>query len=141
MKKKFCCDASREMYEDYYMRQTGGADMPVFMGARFQRGHGLGSILSGLFRRVLPFLKANGKNFAVNLLKTGVDVADDVFDGGKKFTESLKERVPQGIKRTVQDLKFQSGNGLVKRRIKHKKRKYIRDIFNDEYGFHSRAKL
>ena len=84
--------------------------MPVFAGARYQKGHGLGSILSGVFRRVLPFLKANGKNFAVNLLRTGVDVADDVFDGGKKFTESLKERVPQGIKRTVQDLKFQSAS-------------------------------
>jgi len=116
MKKKFCCDASRGMYEDYYMRQTGGGDMPVFVGARYQRGHGLGSILSGLFRRVLPFLKANAKNFATNLLKTGVDVAEDVFDGKKKFTDSLKERVPQGIKRTINDLEFQSGSGVAKRR-------------------------
>ena len=107
--------------------------MPVFAGARYQKGHGLGSILSGLFRRVLPFLKANGKNFAVNLLRTGVDVADDVFDGGKKFTESLKERVPQGIKRTVQDLKFQSGSGLGKRRK-------TRDIFGKN-GIRSRAIL
>jgi len=117
-KKKFCCDASRGMYEDYYMRQTGGGDMPVFVGARYQRGHGLGSILSGLFRRVLPFLKANAKNFATSLLKTGVDVAEDVFDGGKKFTESLKERVPQGIKRTINNLEFQSGSGAAKRRKK-----------------------
>ena len=137
MKKKFCCDASRDMYEDYYMQQSGGGGaMPGFAGARYQKGHGLGSILSGLFRRVLPFLKANGKNFAVNLLRTGVDVADDVFDGGKKFTESLKERVPQGIKRTVQDLKFQSGSGLGKRRKCIK----ARDIFSKN-GIRSRAIL
>jgi len=130
MKKKFCCDASRGMYEDYYMRQTGGGDMPVFVGARYQRGHGLGSILSGLFRRVLPFLKANAKNFATNLLKTGVDVAEDVFDGKKKFTDSLKERVPQGIKRTINDLEFQSGSGVAKRRKRDIIRRAI-DIQSD----------
>lgn len=117
MKKPFCCDASRGMYEDYYMRQSGGSsDIPVFAGARFQRGHGLGSILSGLFRRVLPFLKANVKNFATSALKTGADVAADVFDGGKKFTDSLKERIPQGIKRTYDNLQFQTGSGRAKRR-------------------------
>jgi len=142
MKKKFCCDASRDMYEDYYMRQCGGGggDMPVFAGARYQKGHGLGSILSGLFRRVLPFLKANGKNFAVNLLRTGVDVADDVFDGGKKFTDALKERVPQGIKRTVQDLKFQSGSGLAKRRKCISYNKKSQDIFSRN-GIRPRAIL
>jgi len=114
--------------------------MPVFVGARFQKGHGLGSILSGLFRRVLPFLKANSRNFAHNLIDTGLNVAQDVFDNGKKLADSLKERVPEGIKRTVQDLKFQSGSGLMKRRRltvkKAKKKKAVcgRDIFN---GFRS----
>ncbi len=142
--RKFCCDASRGMYEDYYMNQTGaGGGMPVFVGARFQKGHGLGSILSGLFRRVLPFLRANGRNFANNLIDTGVNVARDVFDNGKKLGDSLKERVPEGIKRTVQDLNFQSGSGLAKRRrltVKKakKKAKCSKDIFN---GFRSRAIL
>jgi len=143
--RKFCCDASRGMYEDYYMKQSGaGGGMPVFAGARFQKGHGLGSILSGLFRRVLPFLRANGRNFANNLIDTGANVVRDVFDNGKKFGDSLKERVPEGIKRTVHDLKFQSGSGLAKRRrltvkkskAKKKKRRATcgRDIFN---GFRS----
>ena len=109
MKRKFCCEASRDMYEDYYMRQTGGGTMPVFAGARYQKGHGLGSILSGLFRRVLPFFKANGKNLAVNLLKSGLDVAEDVFDNNKKLVDSIKERVPQGIKRTINDVRLSDG--------------------------------
>jgi len=47
------------MYEDYYVKQRGGA-MPVFVGTKRQRGHGIGSMLSGLFRNVvLPFLKGN----------------------------------------------------------------------------------
>jgi len=115
----------------------------VFVGARYQRGHGLGSILSGLFRRVLPFLKANAKNFATSLLQTGVDVAEDVFDGGKKFTESLKERVPQGIKRTINNRQFQSGSGAVKRRRAICKRRNLKrrkgDIFDN--GIRTRAIL
>jgi len=54
-RKRYCCDASRQMYEDYY---TGGGNMPVFRGTRHQRGHGLVNVIGGLFRRVvLPFLK------------------------------------------------------------------------------------
>ena len=136
MKRKFCCEASRGMYEDYYTKQSGG-QMPVFMGSRYQKGHGLGSILSGLFRRVLPFLKANVKNFATSALRTGVDVAEDVFDNGKKLSESLKERIPQGIKRTVQNLEFQSGSGLGQRR---KCKRLKRDIF-DRNGFRARPVL
>ena len=62
--------------------------MPVFVGHRFQRGHGLGSILSGFFRRlVLPFFKTYGKSMLSGALKTGMEVADDVLDG-----QPLKER-------------------------------------------------
>jgi len=136
MRRKFCCDASRDMYEDYYARQSGG-EMPVYVGARFQRGHGLGSILSGLFRRVLPFFRNNAKNFATNLLQTGAEVVGDVFDNNKKISESLKERLPQGIKRTVQNLEFQSGSGLGRRK---KCKRLKRDIF-DGNGLRSRSVL
>ena len=54
---QFCCDASRDMNDT---KQSGGA-MPVFVGVKRQRGHGLGSMLSSLFRNVLvPFLKKRG---------------------------------------------------------------------------------
>ena len=62
MKRKvYSCDATRDLYEKYYQRQNG-REIPVFAGRRYQHGHGLGSILSGFFRRlVLPFFKAHGK--------------------------------------------------------------------------------
>jgi len=67
-----------DMYEDYYTSQSG-LGMPVFAGARYQHGHGLGSILSGLFRRIiLPFFRANGRTMASKAIKTGLKVADDV---------------------------------------------------------------
>ena len=101
--------------------------MPVFVGRRFQRGHGLGSILSGFFRRlVLPFFKTYGKSMLSGALKTGMEVADDVLDG-QPLKESAKKRVPEGIKRTVQSSR-QSGSGFKKKRIV-KRRRRPRDIF------------
>ena len=99
--------------------------MPVLSGARIQRGHGLGSILGGFFRRlVLPFLKNNAKNVLTN----ATEVADDVLEG-RSLKESAKRRVPAGIKRTVRGLKFQSASGV--RRVKtNKKKRKIRDVFS-----------
>jgi len=58
-KAQFCCDAIRDMYKDYYTKQSEGA-MPVFVGVKRQRGHGLGSMLNSLLKNVLvPFLKRN----------------------------------------------------------------------------------
>jgi len=124
-RKAYCCDASRDLYEEYYSRQNGG-EIPVFAGRRFQRGHGLGSILSGFFRQlVLPFFKAHGKHILANTLKTGMEVADDVLEG-KSVKESVKKRIPAGIKRTVIGLDRQSGSGVHKRR----KLRRRRDIFS-----------
>jgi len=122
-RRTYCCDASRSLYEDYYSRQNGG-EIPVFAGSKFQRGHGLGSILGGFFRRlVLPFLKTNGKMMLENAMKTGVDVASDVIDG-KSFKSSVKSHVPAGIKRTASNLKFQSGSGVGRVKRTRKRRKH-----------------
>jgi len=112
------------MYEDYYTGQVGG-EIPVFRGAKHQRGHGLGSIISGLFRRVvlpllknegktlIPFLKNNKKTLIKNALKTGMEVADDVLEG-KSMKESAKKRVLSGIKRTADQVNWQTGSGIRK---------------------------
>ena len=61
MRKPFCCDANRDIYDKYYSRQQkGNGDFSVYIGRATQQGHGLGSILSSLWRRVLPILKAYG---------------------------------------------------------------------------------
>jgi len=138
MKRRvYCCDASRDLYEDYYARQNGG-EIPVFAGRRFQRGHGLGSILGGFFRRlVLPFFKTHGKSMLANALKTGMEVTDDVLEG-RSLKESAKRRVPAGIKRTIQSMSAQSGSGVGGRRRAKRRRKVLvdkksnrrRDIFS-----------
>jgi len=99
-RKRYCCDASRQMYEDYYTGQVGG-NMPVFRGSRHQRGHGLGNVIGGLFRPVvLPFLKKNKKTLIRNVMKIGMEVADDVLEG-QSLKSSVKKRLPQGIKRAA----------------------------------------
>jgi len=81
------------MYEDYYTGHLGG-NIPVFRGARYQRGHGLGNVIGGLFRRVvLPFLWTSAKGIVPFLkknkkMRTGMEVANDVLEG-----ESLKSSV------------------------------------------------
>ena len=78
MKRKiYCCDGARDLYEEYYHRQNGG-EIPVFVGRRFQHSHGLGSVLSGFFRRlVLLFFQSHGKKILANAVKTTAQVADD----------------------------------------------------------------
>ena len=89
------------MYEDYYSRQVGGL-MLVFVGSRHQRGHGLGSVLEGIFHRfVIPLFKTHNKALARDALRTGVNVVEDVLDG-RTLKESVKRRVPEGINRSAQ---------------------------------------
>jgi len=129
--RQYCCDACRDLYREYYSRQNGG-EIPVFAGRRFQRGHGLGSILGGFVRRlVLPFFKANAKSMLKNAARTGIEVADDVIQG-RNFKDFVKNRVPAGIKRGIEDIAFQSPP--VKRRRGGTKsntraREYRRDVF------------
>lgn len=130
MKRKFCCDASRGMYEDYYLAQSGNG-LPVFQGSRGQRGHGLGSMLSGLFRSAVPMIKRGLATFGKHALKTGLEIAGDVAEG-KSFKDSARERIVPtilpGIKRFAEEEIFsnQSGSGRRKRRRQIKKKK---DIF------------
>ena len=95
MRKQFCYDASRAPYEDCYTRQSEG-EVPVFYGARTQRGHELGSILGGLFRRALPFLSSGGKILGQQAMNGVSDMID-----GKSFQDSAKRRLKEGIKTFV----------------------------------------
>jgi len=134
MKKQFCCDASRFAYEDYYLKQSGSG-MPVFQGARMQRGHGLGSILSGFFRSAWPLIQTGAKAFGKQVLRTGLQIANDVAEG-HKFKESSKRRIPEGIKAfaSSNDFNTQSGSGQKKRRRKRQTKKHNKKVKHDIFG-------
>jgi hypothetical protein len=92
MKKTYCCDDSRELYERYYNRQQKGkGEFPVYVGRFVQKGHGIGNIIGFLFRRILPGLKAN----VPHLLRTGANILEDV-SAGKSWKASAIKWIPEG---------------------------------------------
>jgi hypothetical protein len=87
MKRPYCCDESRDLYERYYDRQQKGkGDFPVYVGRHYQQGHGIGSMLSSLHRRILPTLKV----VAPHVLMAGVDMIEDVTSGKKWKNAAIK---------------------------------------------------
>ena len=84
---------SRNIYDDYYLRQAGHG-MPIFVGGRYQRGRGLGNILGGLARMVVPVLKRSGKTLLKEGLRTGIDILGDVTSG-RNIKSSAKRRIKQ----------------------------------------------
>ena len=147
MKRKAPYNAP-DKYYDFFTKRQRGYGMPIFIGRAHQRGHGVGNVLGNLVRRVVGFLGGRGLDFlkqnrgaaVSNLIKTGVNIAKDV-SSGKKVKDSLKTRVPEGIKQTARELQFQltskqpTGQQQQPRKhrpVIHKKRKgrHRKDIFS-----------
>ena len=76
------------VFDRYYLDQAGSGNN-VFAGSRTQRGHGLGSIFSGLFKAAAPLLKRGAKALGTQALKTGMEIAGDVIDGKNIKTAAL----------------------------------------------------
>ena len=81
-------------YDNYFKNQVGSG-LPVFIG----RG-GLGNVLSGLFRSVIPIMKRGGKALLKEGVRTGLGVAQDVMDGSN-FKTAVKRRASQAGRRMV----------------------------------------
>jgi len=105
--------------------------MPVFVGAKYQHGHGLGNIFSGLFCSILYRLS---KKCTELVVKTGLNLVHDASHGvashGVLFKQSVKKHVPIALKEVVEIVKFQSGSGAPKskhRRVnshRHQRRRH-----------------
>ena len=131
MKKPYCCEGSRHLFDQYYSRQQrGGGEFPVYVGRYRQRGHGLGNIFGSLFRRVLPFLKS----FAPIALRAGANIVEDVSKG-KSWKDATFARVPETISSVAFGKANQSGSGAHRRRkrtakVKKGTKRRRRDIFS-----------
>ena len=138
-----------QAYADYYINQCGSG-LSIYHGARSQRGHGLGSIFSGLFKPALPMIKSGLGYLGRQAVKTGAQVLGDVIDG-RSFGDAAKARSLQTIKETLPliiEKTEQTGSGKCKRqqgRSKSRKKRpkiccNVRDIF-DQDGISSPAIL
>jgi len=90
--------------------QRGRGDFPVFRGSRMQRGYGLGSVLSGMFRTAIPFLKSGVKALGKEALRTGVNIGQDVLSG-QNFKTAAQPKARKGIKRKANGKSVTSSRG------------------------------
>lgn len=67
-----------DVYTNYYLNQAGTGFGSVYAGNVYQRGHGIGSFLGGLFRCVFPLLKSGTATVGSELLKTGANIVSDI---------------------------------------------------------------
>lgn len=138
-------------YHHYYSSQAGSGVGVIYKGAPYQRGHGIGSFLGGLFRCVLPFLSSGARAVGKEAVSTGVGLLSDMVNA-RPMEESVKSRLKEassnlkrkadgkidklfggGYKR-VRRLKSslsQSKSSRGKGRKKLKKVKNIKDIFSN----------
>ena len=106
-------DRNVQLYEDYFLSQSGAGSINVFSGPRYMRGRGFGRILGGLGRAILPLLKRGGRVLLREGLRTGTQIAGDVLEG-KKFTSSLKKRGREAGDRMIQTVvKRMRGDGIM----------------------------
>lgn len=150
MKKPYCCQASRHLFDQYYtQQQRGGGDFPVYVGRMRQRGHGIGDIFRSIWRFISPAVKS----LAPHALRAGANIVEDV-SSGKTWKDSAFKHVPSVIKQVpdaisnvvsarsapevikdhIPETNEQSGSGFRKRRrykkALNKKKRVKLDIFS-----------
>lgn len=88
-------------YEAYYDDDNiqsggnrGGGIPRVFIGSSYQRGHGIGSFLGGLFRKILPYLSRGARVVGKEALRAGLNVIEDV-ENNTPMKEALKTRLKE----------------------------------------------
>lgn len=87
-------------YIRYYNDQIGGGGgvRNVYVGARYQRGHGIGAWLGGLLRRVLPHVASGAKAVGKEAARAGLNVLSDMTAGETSFKDSVKSRARESRK-------------------------------------------
>ena len=88
-------------YQKFYSSQSGeGGIEPVYDGYPYQHGHGFGDVLGRIFKFAVPILR----KVAPHAVRFGTNIADDVFNKGEKFGETLKKRGLEALSDTAEDV-------------------------------------
>jgi hypothetical protein len=110
-------------YYSYYESQIGGASrgggIPrVFVGSSYQRGHGIGSFLGGLFRRILPYLYRGARAVGKEALRAGANIIEDVENNTplklavktrfKESRDNLKRKAQENISNLMRGTGYKS---------------------------------
>jgi len=136
----------------YYLHQAGHGAAgsrgmhdgigPFYAASPFlQRGYGIGSFLTGLWRMVRPFLWSGAKTVARETFRTGGDILRDI--ARSTDDENPRDIISRRLNETAENLigklrgrgrkrKAGGGRGIAKRRQKGGKKPRLtkRDIFS-----------
>lgn len=136
-------------YLAYYSGQAGsGIGATVFKGSPYQRGHGVGSFFSGLFRSIMPLIRRGVGTVGKEALRTGVNILGDLQEK-RPIKEIFKTRISEAggnLKRKAENKidTILTGSGYKKKRkaakriqshtprarAKNTKKKRLGDIFD-----------
>ena len=122
----------------YYIHQAGGGDSgggvgPIYSVPPFvQRGHGLGSLLGGLFPSIRPLffcgLRTAGKALGRDALRTGGKILTDIADNPQT---GIKEIISKHVQSTVQNLGTKmTGRGRIRKRRSTSRAKNLNERLN-----------
>jgi hypothetical protein len=119
-------------YLKYYNNQAGRG-IPVFIGARRQRGHGLGSMIVSWFKNLLPVLQPAYQSLKDEAINTGINVLKDVAED-MPLKQSLQNRAKIAknnlIRKATSRLAGEGINARKPKRLKQSPRSCRRDIFS-----------
>jgi len=127
------------LYKEHY-----GGGLPTFIGDVTQDGYGIGGLIAGLFRglvpllskSVVPILKTTAKAAGKSMLRSGANVVKDVVLEKRNLRESLKRQAADGFDNFIDEMgyihrKNQTGHGYpCNRRKKVKRIRVEKDIFD-----------
>lgn len=81
-------------YQQYYANQAGSGIGAIYRGAPYQRGHGIGSFLGGIFRSILPLFKTGARVVGKEALRTGSNILGDLVEN-RSAKESFRDRLQE----------------------------------------------
>ena len=96
-----------DVYTEYYLRQAGSGFGGVYSSGLYQKGHGIGSFLGGLFRCVFPLLKSGSSALGSELLKSGVNIISDISKN-----EPVESTIKKRGKETINNLSKLMGDKM-----------------------------
>ncbi|GFY78713.1 uncharacterized protein F54H12.2 [Trichonephila inaurata madagascariensis] len=85
-----CCV---KQYESCYVNQAGNG-FSYYQGQSFQKGYSIGGWFKRLFRTALPFLTRGAKSVGKEVLKTRIQIANDLLEG-QNLEDAAKHRAKE----------------------------------------------